>query len=428
MRADQVVAASAGRDRVLDAVKTGALVVVMVAHSLAWHTVHGEPGNVLELKPGLAVITWGLQILALFFAAGAVSNAASLARCGDPQQWLGNRLRRLLGPVLVYASVWSAVLLPLAPALGHPVAFAGRFLAQLLWFAGVYLVVVAVVPWTVRHQGLPVLLGWLALIAAVDAVRLTVLPALGWVNLLLVWGWLHQVGYRLPQLRDAPRLRLLAGAVAALAAALALAWLGPYSDSMVSVAGDPEPSNLAPPTLVVALHGLALILLLAALWRPLDRALRAPALWVPIAVLGARGIGLYLWHIPVVGVIAAACWGWSINPEPLSLAWWLLHLATVVAVVAGAWLLAGVAAGALPSLERIAGRTAARHVALTLGAAGVLTLLLSVTGFGTWWATAFLGVPSATPVLLALLWLLWRLRPAVSPARPAAASRPVPAG
>lgn len=414
----------AGRDRVLDVVKTTALVLVMLAHSLAWHVVDDVPANVLQVRPGLGWLTWCFQILALFFAAGAVSNAASLARADDPQRWLGRRLRRLLGPVLVYATLWSVLLLPLAPALGQPVTFAGRFLAQLLWFAGVYLAVVAAVPWTVRHQRPAFLLAWFALIVAVDVVRLTAFPAVGWINMFLVWGWLHQVGYLLPTLRRSRAPALLAGAAAAMATALALALLGPYSNTMVSVAGDPEPSNLAPPTVVVALHGLALILALAAVWRPLERLLRNDALYVPVAILGSRGIGLYLWHIPIVGAIAATCWARGINPDPLSAAWWALHLATSAAVIGGAWLLAGLAARVLPTLDRVPARVGAAHTAALTATAGVLVLMLSVTGFSTWWSTAFLGVPAGTALLLGLLWVVWRLRPEVSRPRPVAVNPP----
>ena len=41
----KVVAASAGRDRALDAIKALALLVVIVGHSLAWHT----PGDGTEV-------------------------------------------------------------------------------------------------------------------------------------------------------------------------------------------------------------------------------------------------------------------------------------------------------------------------------------------------------------------------------------------
>lgn len=416
----RVAQTTAGRDRVLDAVKVAALLVVMAGHSLAWHVWDEQAGNVLQVQPGLAAVTWFIQILALFFACGAVTNAQALARTGDPGGWSAHRMRRLLGPVLVYATAFSAVLLPLAAVLGDPVVEAGKFLSQLLWFAGVYLVVVAAAPWTVRHQGRGFLAGWLALIGAVDAVRLGALPAFGWLNLLLVWGWLHQVGYRLPDLRNAPRTRLLSGAAAALGVAVALTMIGPYSGSMITYAGDQKASNLAPPTIVVALHGLALILALAAAWRVLERILARPRLWAGVAILGARGLGLYLWHIPLVGAAAAAALLLGIELVPLSAPWWGVHLATAVVVIAGAWLLAGFADRALPALDRLPHRsTVRRPMALTAGA-GIAVLFLSVTGFGSWWTVAFLGIPAGTPIVLGVLWLIWCLRRGLSPARPSA--------
>ncbi len=303
----------------------------------------------------------------------------------------------------------------------------GRFLAQLLWFVGVYLVIVALAPWTYRHRGVRVLVVWLVAIAGVDALRLTMEPALGWLNMLLVWGWLHQVGYALPRLRTQHPALLLAGSAGAFAAAAALAVLGPYSTSMVTYEGDDAPSNLAPPTIVVALHGLALILLLAAAWGPLARVLARPALWTPVALLAARGIGLYLWHIPLVGIAAGLALLLGIEVAPLSLAWWSMHIAVAAAVIAGAWLLAGAAQRAQPLVERIPGRRSVRGAAPLTALAGLLVLLLSVTGFASWWAEAFLGAPASTPVVLGALWLLWRLRPSLRSESPAGGSRPTPA-
>jgi len=409
---ERVAAASAGRDRVLDAVKVGALLVVITAHSLAWQVDDGKADNVLASRPGYAGLTWVFQILGLFFAAGAVTNARSFARTRDPSGWLGHRLERLLGPVLVYSLCWAAVLLPLSLFLGEPVEDAGRFLSQLMWFAGIYLVIVAAVPWTSQHRSVLVLACWFALIVAVDLMRLNLCPAVGWLNMLLAWGWLHQVGYRWPDLQSVAWPRLLAGAAAAMTAALSLAYLGPYSNSMVSVSGDPEASNLSPPSVVLALHGLALILLVAAAWPLLARLLQAPRLWTAVAVLGSRGMRLYLWHIPVVGIVAGAFMIVGSSPEPFTPAWWITHIGCVVAAVGGAWLLAGIAGGPERRLRAIPGSPGQpRAVAFALAAlAGLLVLLLSATGLGTWWSTSFLGIPASAPVLVALLLALWRLR------------------
>lgn len=255
-------AAVVERDRVLDAARAFALLVVVVAHSLAWDLSTTSPMSVLDLHPGAAGWTWSLQILPLFFAAGAVTNLGSWQR--RPDGFLSRRLVRLGVPALVYTAFWTAIGLP-AALLVPGADLVGRFLAQLLWFLGVYAAVTAAVPWTVRWTARPVLsLGvWLAVIAVVDALRWNVHPTLGQLNLLFVWGFLHQVGLHLPALRRARPAVLLAGAASAVASAVGLAVLGPYSSSLVTYAADPEPSNLSPPTLVVALYGLGLVLVLA---------------------------------------------------------------------------------------------------------------------------------------------------------------------
>ncbi|HUX69253.1 MAG TPA: acyltransferase family protein, partial [Cellulomonadaceae bacterium] len=238
------------RDRVLDAVRAVALVVVVAGHSLEWDTSTGSPTAVLEQRPGLVWVTWVAQVLPLFFAAGAVTNAISWRRDPDVAAYLRRRLVRLSTPGLVYAALWTVLLVPLTP-LSPLAGFAGRFLAELMWFLAVYAAATLAVPWTIRWTRRPWLtVGlWLAGIVAVDLVRWNVWAPLGWLNLVLVWGFVHQVGYHLPALRQARRAWLVGGGVASVATAVGLGVLGPYSSSMVSFGGDPEPSNLAPPTL-----------------------------------------------------------------------------------------------------------------------------------------------------------------------------------
>lgn len=403
--ATRVVEASRGRDRVLDAVKAVALLVVIVGHSLAWHIrPDGSAVNVLEDARYLIVLTWLFQVLPLFFAAGAVSNADSLRRHG-PGAYLQARGRRLLAPVVVYAGVWTLLLFPL-----HATA-AGRFLAQLLWFAGVYLVVAAGAVLTTRWIPRPALsLGvWLVLIGAVDLLRLTDATALGWLNMFLVWGWLHQVGYYLPQLRER---RTIPAGIALIAAAVAVAFAGPYSVSLISVNGIPGLSNLAPPSIVLALFGAGQILLLAGLWQTLGRWLTHDRIWVAIALIGARGMGMYLWHIPLVGLAAGSAMVLGFAAAPLSPAWWAVHLLVVVAVVPLAWLLAGAAAVPERWLQRLPGLDRS-GLGCTLG--GLAVLNTAATGFGTWWGAGAAGLPSSAALNLALIVLSYLL---VTPARP----------
>ncbi len=406
----QASGTAAPRDRVLDAVKALALLVVVVGHSLAWDVGTQGPANVLDRRPDAAWLTWAIQVLPLFFAAGAVANAGSWQRGRDVPAYLRRRLVRLTTPALVYTGMWTGLLL--APALLVPAAEPlGRFLAQLLWFLGVYAAAVVAVPLTSRWTRRPWLtLGsWLALVVVVDLLRWNVSATVGWLNLLLVWLFLHQVGYHLPALRQVRRRWLVIGGAGAAAAALGLALLGPYSSSLVSYAGDPEPSNLAPPTLVVALVGIGQILLVAACWPWLARVLAADRVYRVVAVVGSRAIGVYLWHVPLVALVAGTAWGAGLVARPLGPLWWLVHLLGLAVVVPLAWVLAG-AAAALEVRARLwaQGRRPWTRAVLPLAVLVPVALLgVSTTGFGTWWGPGMLGLPSSSLIGLVVLAAAW---------------------
>lgn len=406
---ERVATATAGRDRVLDAAKAVALLLVVLGHSLAWHVLpDGEPVSVLGEVPGLIVLTWLFQVLPLFFAAGAVANAASWQRYGTAD-YLVHRSRRLLTPVVLYATFWTVLLLPLS-ALSDEVAGVGKFLAQLLWFAGAYLLVSALVPVTARWRTRPglTLALWLALILAIDVLRVRGAPeAVAWLNFPLVWGLLHQVGYHLPQLRRAARPVLLAGAAVAVGLALAIAAIGPYAMSLVTVSSDEELSNLSPPSVVLACYGIGQILLLAAAYPALSRWLSRPRVWAPVALFGSRGFEVYLWHIPLVGIAAGAAIlvAWSV--PPLSPWWWVVHLAVAAVTVLLAWLLAGPMGSLARRLDRVP-RLFAVPAAVVAALGSLLVLHISVTGFGAWWGPGMLGLPGAAALNLLLLLLLWQ--------------------
>ena len=406
---ERVATATTGRDRVLDAAKAVALLLVVLGHSLAWHVLpDGEPVSVLGEVPGLIVLTWLFQVLPLFFAAGAVANAASWQRHGTGP-YLAHRSRRLLTPVVVYASFWTVALLPLS-AVSDEAAAVGKFLAQLLWFAGAYLLVSALVPVTARWRNRPALTLtlWLALVVAIDVLRVRGAPeAVAWLNFLLVWGLLHQVGYWLPQLRRASRPLLLAGAAAAVGLAVTIAAIGPYAMSLVTVSSDEGLSNLSPPSVVLACYGIGQILLLAAAYPALSRWLSRPRVWAPVALFGSRGFEVYLWHIPLVGIVAgvAILLSWSV--PPLSAWWWVVHLSVAVVIVPLAWLLAGPMGSLARRLDHLP-RRFAMPAALVAVFGAALVLHISVTGFGAWWGTGMLGLPGAAALNLVVLLLLWQ--------------------
>ncbi len=401
---------TAGRDRVLDLTKSFALLVVVFAHALAWDVSTGEPASILDLRPDLRWVTWLLQVLPLFFAAGAVSNLASWRRHPDADAFRRRRVERLATPAVLYAGVWTTLLLPVALWF-EPVDLVGRYLAQLLWFLGVYVAIVTAVPVTARWASAPrATLGiGLGVIVVVDLLRWQVEPALGWINMLLVWGWLHQLGYSLPALRAMRPARLLAAGVAVFALALGVAVVGPYSTSMVSTAGDPGLSNLSPPTVVLALYGLAQVLVLAAAWPLLGRAMRWRPAWYVVAAFGSRAVQVYLWHIPIVGGVIAVAWVTDLGPPPLGPAWWAVHVFVALVVIPLAWLLAGpVGRGSQRLGRRVATRQASRIAPLAPAVlVSVAIVALSQTGFATWWGPGLLGVPMSSLLLTPLVVVAW---------------------
>ena len=315
--------------------------------------------------------------------------------------------------MLVYAALWTVVLLPFGDVAAG--GRRGRFLSQLLWFAGVHLLVSSAAPvtaWWAARRPLLVLGVWLLLIAGVDAVRWSDGPSwVGWLNLLLVgagctsWGTASRSFGAGPG-TGPPRAALALGAAALLAAAVALALFGPYSSSLVTIGGDSELSNLSPPTLVLALYGAGQVLLLVVLWPALAAFLSDDRRWAVVALVGARGIGIYLWHIPSSGV------------PPRSHCWWGGGGPAQPLVVGGAparrrgcapFGLADRRCGCLgrPSAGSGSAAVAAARAVAAVGA-GPVVLNISVTGFATWAGSGMLGLWSSSLLNLVLLLLCWQ--------------------
>ena len=109
-----------------------------------------------------------------------------------------------------------------------------------LWFLAVYLVVVSLTPVAIaaqRRWGLLVPAALALGVAAVDAVSLVGhVPYLGWLNYLLCWGALYQLGIAWPSGLLAGRRPVVLAAGSAVALAL-LIGLGLYPVSMIGVPG-----------------------------------------------------------------------------------------------------------------------------------------------------------------------------------------------
>jgi hypothetical protein len=318
------------RDRTLDVVRAGALVVVV-----AWHwvfsTVALDPdgphvGNPVGVVQGLWALTWVLQVMPLFFLVGGAVNAAALDARG-PRGFVGRRLRRLLVPALPLVVPAGAVWL-WASVTGRA-ALAGTLMLIVspLWFAATYAALAAIAPIAWRAQrrwpwATPAVLG--AAVVAIDVARFVG----GWSHPLfvigsfvVVWAAVHQLGFAWTRLRQAPvATRVLVAAGGYAGVAVCVFGLG-YPASMVGVFGE-RVSNMAPPDLAVVLLGVGQLGVVALVADRLDawagrhrRLVGAASTW---------SMTVFVWHLLawVLAYLVIRAVGVAVPSEPTA-AWWL---------------------------------------------------------------------------------------------------------
>ena len=141
-------------------------------------------------------------------------------------------------------------------------------------------------------------LGWLIGAGVVDLSNLVGAPAaLRLANFVLVWALAGQTGLWVfsPTRRPrAARAATIAGLCCATNAALVA--LGPWPRSLVGMPGE-RISNMAPPSLVMALHALTLAALVALLYSRLSAVAAARRVWRATVGVNAAAMSIYLWHL-----------------------------------------------------------------------------------------------------------------------------------
>ncbi|MCG5430817.1 acyltransferase [Mycobacterium sp. MYCO198283] len=296
------------RDRAIDTIRIAALVTVVFGHTvMATSTVRDGLfvwGNLLTASVIFQALTWVLQIMPLFFFAGAAACVDSWTPGTPWGGWLLRRCTRLYRPVFYYLAGWAVMLVALhllAPPLVYRI-IAG-ISTQLLWFLGAYVLMLAALPLLARITGVrslaAVVVGGYALIAAVDYARVALgaPAALGYLNM-VVWlipGALG-VAYRRELLS-----RTAAAAVAggAFVVNLGLLAFGPYELSLVGIEGQ-RLANMAPPSLLMAGHAIVLCAAAVAAAPAIDRWARRPRVWWWVAIGNSGAMTLYLWHMPAL--------------------------------------------------------------------------------------------------------------------------------
>lgn len=323
------------RDPFLDLLRAVGTVAVVIAHWLmpqvSWDGSDLAVVNVLASGPGW-LVTWVIQVIPLMFFVSGAATFGQLRR--RPEAWsrfMTVRLRRLAPPVAVFVGTWLALRAAL-PALGVPeaaVTVAATIAPQLLWYLGIYVVLLALSHALAAWYARTGVVGVLAIGAAavlVDLLRFGAgVPHVGFANLLLVWGFAYTLGFAYADGRLAWSTRACGVvALAGLGALVLAVTVGPYPSSMVGMPGDTL-TNMGPPTLCLVALTLVQVFGAVALRPRLLRLAAADPVRRGVAWLSARSMTVYLWHLTAMFFVigAVTVFGNVDMPVGWTTSWWL---------------------------------------------------------------------------------------------------------
>ncbi len=338
--------AKTDRNRAVDAYRAVAMLAVALGHWLVIAIGVGDDGelvarNALEVAPELSWLTWIFQVMPLFFVVGGFASAMSLdahwRRDGRDRDWVVGRLRRMVTPTAVLATVWL-VLLGVGTALGAgAIVAAGAVGAAIpLWFLANYTIDTAFAPTVFRAvranrtRTVGMLLGAFAVIEALHVAGVPWVEHLNWVL-----GWmLFQVGGFMWRDGMLPTGRpMLAWAAVLWSAAVGLVAFGPWPITMIHVSGVPF-SPTHPPSLALVVFGAAVSATAIAAAPAVTVLLaRRAGLWRAVVAGNAVSMSVYLWHFTAMVAASAVfyAFGW-LPTAPIGSADWWIDKAPVVAL------------------------------------------------------------------------------------------------
>lgn len=327
------------RNRYVDFLRALSILAVVVGHWLVaapYIDASGEVvgGHLLGILPWSQWLTWGFQVMPVFFLVGGYSNgvswASTRAKGGHYSDWFASRIQRLINPVFPVLLVWATFAFAATQmVMARETVRMAVFLALIpVWFLAVYLLVTALAPltwklWEKLGFGSVALL--VAGAVAVDWLTLARgVPYVNFANFIFVWVGIHQLGYAWQQGRLGPN-RALALFLAGLAVLVGLTVYGPYPIAMIGVPGA-EITNSMPPTLALLALGMTqtgLVLTLEPWGRKL---LESLTVWTATVLMNGMIMTVYLWHLTAYVLVMVAAWlagGIGLRVMPGTGEWWL---------------------------------------------------------------------------------------------------------
>ncbi len=330
---------TARRDPFVDFVRAFSLLVVVAWHwcftIILWRDDGPHATNPIGFTEGMWTITWLLQVMPLFFFVGGYSNLMAWKRRKEQGhsvvRFVWSRVKQLAIPSLALAGTW--ILLGIVVVREFDVEWAQRgviLVISPLWFIAAYLIIIVLFPvflW-LHERFDAVMLIWLAGAAwLVDITRFKHdLLSVGFINMVLVWGFCHQLGFFYERIINAGRQVAWALVSAGLLGLSAAVYSGIYPGSMVGVPGD-KFSNMGPPTMCIV----ALVMLQAGIAALLHKSvvykLETSQRWARFSeLIGRFSMPLFLFHTTglVIAMFIGSKLGFYSKREP-DLRWWLFR-------------------------------------------------------------------------------------------------------
>jgi fucose 4-O-acetylase-like acetyltransferase len=321
------------RDLTLDLARVFSVLLVVAIHLMFVGVGHTASGALTISRPldhesWFPLATWAGQIMPLFFVVGGFASAtawrSTKRRGGNSRDFVRTRVLRLARPavplfIFYVVVIGAATLIGIDPKLLAGVASGA---GSPLWFLAAYCLCQALVPLMVRlHEHAPKTTLVVLLVGAilVDVVRYSTQDVLiGLINLAFVWLLIQQFGFWYADGWFDRRAwwQLVAIAAVCYATLIPLTNVFPYSVDMLT--------NLNPPTVPLIVLGLAQACLLRLLKPALIALMRTRLAKAVVFVVGSRLMTVYLWHLPLIIILAgAALLIPGASPQPATAAWWL---------------------------------------------------------------------------------------------------------
>ncbi|MEP2988895.1 MAG: acyltransferase [Parasphingorhabdus sp.] len=335
---EMAVKAPPERNRYVDFLRAFSILAVVIGHWLvaAPYIEDGavKGGHLLGILPWSQWLTWGFQVMPIFFLVGGFSNGVSWSanrrNNSTYANWFTGRLQRLINPVLPLFLIWTLFAL-FGTAMGvdrQIVELAAQLALIPVWFLAVYLIVAALVPFTHaawKRFGMVSFLGLVAAAVMIDILtyRLGV-PYLNFINFAFVWVAVHQLGYAWSDGYFSNPNRAVVWAIGGLVTLGLLVGLGPYPVAMIGIPGE-EISNSMPPTIALLSLGIMQTGFALALQPAMRKWLDGINVWAGVVLINGMIMTVYLWHLTAFVLVMVGAWllgGIGLEVVPGSANWW----------------------------------------------------------------------------------------------------------